>query len=55
MMKSYFDLNFNESGFEIIYPFSSFNGCTAEIWEWISNIILHFIGYVIIYPYWDES
>ena len=25
------------------------------VWAWISNPILHFIGHVITYPYYDES
>ena len=29
---------------EITYPFPNFNGCTVEVWEWISNIIPHFTG-----------
>ena len=28
---------------EIAYPFPNFNGCTVEVWEWISNFISHFI------------
>ena len=28
---------------EITYPFPNFNGCTFEVWEWISNFIPHFI------------
>ena len=24
---------------EITYPFPNFNGCTVEIWEWISNLM----------------
>ena len=36
---------------EIIYPFSNFNCCTIEVWEWISNFIKHFHGHVITYPY----
>ena len=27
-----------------------FNGATVEVWEWISNFILHFNGHVITYP-----
>ena len=27
---------------EISYPFPNFNGCTVEVYEWISNFILHF-------------
>ena len=38
---------------EITYPFSNFNGCTAKIWEWISDFIPHFTGNVITYAYWD--
>ena len=26
---------------EIIYPFPNFNGCTVEVWEWISNFNPH--------------
>ena len=26
---------------EITYPFPNFNGCTMEVWEWISNFIPH--------------
>ena len=28
---------------EITYPFPNFNGCTVEVWKWISNFIPHFI------------
>ena len=35
---------------EITYPFPNFNGCTLEVWEWISNFIPHIIMDVIIYP-----
>ena len=27
---------------EITYPFPNCNGCTLEIWEWISNLISHY-------------
>ena len=30
---------------EITYPFPNFNGCTVEVWEWMSSFIPHFIGY----------
>ena len=40
---------------EITYPFPNFNGTTVEVWEWISNLILHFIRNVITYPFWDQS
>ena len=36
---------------EIINPFPNLNGCTVEVWEWISNLIPHFIMDVITYPY----
>ena len=29
------------------------NGWAFEVWEWISNFIPHFIGYMITYPCWD--
>ena len=35
---------------EIIFPFPNFNGCTVEVWEWISNFIPRFSGHVITYP-----
>ena len=28
---------------EITYPFPNFNGCTVEVWEYISNFIVNFI------------
>ena len=34
---------------EITSPFPNFNGCSMEVWEWISNFIPHFDGHVIIY------
>ena len=27
---------------EITYPYPNFKGCTAEVWEWISNLITPF-------------
>ena len=38
---------------DITHPFQNFNGETIEIWEWISNFISHFTGYVITYLCWD--
>ena len=38
---------------EIIYPFPNFNGCTVEVWKWISNFIPHLNERMIIYPCWD--
>ena len=35
---------------EITYPFPNFNGAAVEVWEWISNFILHFLLDVIISP-----
>ena len=40
---------------EITYPFPNFNSETVEVWEWIRNFIIHFIGDVITYPCWDLS
>ena len=40
---------------EITYPFPNFNGYTIEVWEWVSNIISHFLIDVVIYPCWDLS
>ena len=39
---------------EITYPFSNFNGCTIEVWEWISYFLPHFVMGVITYPWWDK-
>ena len=39
---------------EITSPFPNFNGCTVEVWEWISNLIPHITRHVIIYPCWDS-
>ena len=38
---------------DIPYPLLNFNGCTVEVWEWISHFITHFTGHVITYPCWD--
>ena len=35
------------------YPFLNFNGCTVEVYKWISNFIPHFMIDVITYPCWD--
>ena len=35
---------------EITYPFLIFDGCTVEVWEWISNLIPYFKMDVITYP-----
>ena len=40
---------------DITYAFSNFKFATAEIWEWMSNLISHFTGHVITYPLWDIS
>ena len=40
---------------EITYLFPNFSGATIEVWEQISNFILHFTGHVIIYSYHDTS
>ena len=34
---------------KITCPFPNFNGCTVEVWEWISNFIPHFTRHVITY------
>ena len=36
---------------ETTYPFPNFNGCTVEVWEWISNFIPHSSGHVITDPF----
>ena len=35
---------------EITYLFPNFNGCTVEVWEWMSNFIPNFTVHVITYP-----
>ena len=35
---------------EISYPFLNFNGCTVEVYEWISHFVPHLIMDVITYP-----
>ena len=35
---------------EITYPFPNFNGCAVEVWEWISNVIPHYMMDVITDP-----
>ena len=38
---------------EITHLFPNFNGCTVEVWEWISNFITYYRKDVITYPCWD--
>ena len=38
---------------EITYPLPNFNGGTDEVCEWMSNLISHFTGHVIIYTCTD--
>ena len=40
---------------EITYSFPNFNGCTVEVWKWISDFIPDFIIYIITYPCCDWS
>ena len=40
---------------EITYSFPNFNGCTVEVWEWISDFTPHFIKDVITYSCWEWS
>ena len=40
----------NEAWGEITYPFTSGNGATVQVLEWISNFKLYFTGHVISYP-----
>ena len=39
-------------GWSYLYN-SNFNASTVEVWELISNFILHITGHVITYPYWN--
>ena len=38
---------------EITYPSPNFNGCTVEVWEWISNFIPQLLIDASTYPCWD--
>ena len=38
---------------EIIDQFPNFNGAAVKVWTWISDFILHFIGCVIAYLWYD--
>ena len=40
---------------EITNPSPNFNSATVEVWEWVSNFISHFTGYVITYLWWNLS
>ena len=40
---------------EISLPFLNFKSTTIEVWEWMSNFILHLIMDVITYTYWGLS
>ena len=41
---------------ETTSPFQNFfNGCTVEVWKWISKFIQHYMMDVITYPCWDQS
>ena len=38
---------------EITHLFPNFNGCTVEVWKWVSNFITYITGHVAIYLCWD--
>ena len=38
---------------EITYPIPNFNGCTVEVWDWISNFTPHLTRHVITYRCWN--
>ena len=38
---------------DVNYPFPNYDGDTVEVWEGISNFVLHFIVHVITFPSWD--
>ena len=38
---------------KITYTFPNFNGCTVEVWEWISNFNQHFMMDVSTNSCWD--
>ena len=40
---------------EISHPFPNTNGGTVPVWEWMNNVIPHFTGHAIIYPFYDQS
>ena len=40
---------------EVTYPFPNSNGCTVEVWEWISNSIPLYAMSATTYPCWHLS
>ena len=40
---------------EIMYPSPNLKVAKVEVWEWLSNFIVHFLGRVITYPCWDQN
>ena len=40
---------------QITYPFPNFNGCTVEVWDWISNFIMQFTMDAITSPWVNGS
>ena len=32
------------------YPYPNFYRCIVEVWEWLINVILHFVMYISTYP-----
>ena len=38
---------------DISYPFPNFNSHTVEVWLWISNLITHLPGHMVIFVCWD--
>ena len=44
-----------KGGVDFVFPFPNFHDFTVEVYQWISNFILNFIGLVITYPSLDQS
>ena len=42
-----------QNGRECIFAYTG--PCAFEVWEWISDPISHFTGYVMTYPCCDQS
>ena len=56
LMPSWISNHMSSKGwYAIVYRFLNFNGCRAEVWEYISGFIPNCIMHVIIDPCWDYS
>ena len=45
----------NHKPYKVWDEITLLNSSTVEVWEWVSNFILHIIVDLITYPRWDQS